>query len=247
VDEKFLMRLEEVALNAYPAPRQIIYDGWLLRFTGGPSKRVNSVNVLYPSALPFDEKIAYCKRVFDEQGMPTIFRLLDPFTPPGLPNALVSEGFFFFDPTYVLGQRISGGMQGNFEDGVVRQMGLDEWLVLRAEFGQKPIEKIRYLKTILEIMVPEKVLVGCFVGDRAVACGMAVIEEEMLGYFSIYTHPDQRRKGYARAVMGALTGWGVVRGASFGYLQVEGDNDPALALYRGMGFETCYRYVYWRE
>jgi ribosomal protein S18 acetylase RimI-like enzyme len=44
--------------------------------------------------------------------------------------------------------------------------------------------------------------------------------------------------------MVALANWGLDHGVSYGYLQVEGDNEPALAMYQKMGFETCYRYVY---
>ncbi len=69
-------QIEEAALNAWPAPRQMVYDGWLLRFTGGPSKRVNSTNVLYPSRLPLPEKIKYCEAVYAQAELPPLFRFL---------------------------------------------------------------------------------------------------------------------------------------------------------------------------
>jgi ribosomal protein S18 acetylase RimI-like enzyme len=71
-----------------------------------------------------------------------------------------------------------------------------------------------------------------------------VVEGDLLGFFSIYVSEKYRRNGYGEMVMQGLTNWGVARGARFGYLQVEGDNQPALALYEKMGFEVCYRYVY---
>jgi ribosomal protein S18 acetylase RimI-like enzyme len=48
-------------------------------------------------------------------------------------------------------------------------------------------------------------------------------------------------------MMAALTDWGLSRGADFGYLQVEGDNDPAQAMYEKLGFELCYRYDYFKQ
>ncbi len=60
-------------------------------------------------------------------------------------------------------------------------------------------------------------------------------------------HHDARRKGYARVVMSALTDWGLQGGAKLGYLQVEGFNQPARALYRQLGFKLCYPYEYYKK
>ena len=44
--------------------------------------------------------------------------------------------------------------------------------------------------------------------------------------------------------MAALLAWGAERGATTAYLQVLGDNEPALAMYGSMGFETHHAYAY---
>ena len=44
--------------------------------------------------------------------------------------------------------------------------------------------------------------------------------------------------------MAALLEWGAERGATTAYLQVIGDNVPALALYARLGFVTHHAYRY---
>lgn len=246
-NDPFMKKLEEAALNAYPAPNQLIYDGWLMRFLGGPSKRVNSVNVLYPSTLPILDKIVYCESIYASKGLPVIFRIPDPFSIESLEQALLDAGYTSYDPTYVLGKRIEPGLFGDQLKAEMREMCISDWMQLRSVVGNVSIEKIAYLREILPIIMPEKFLIGCFMDEKPVACGIAVKEEAFLGYFSIYTHHQSRRQGYAKAVMASLTKWGLERGARFGYLQVEKDNAPARTLYGEMGFEICYRYVYWKK
>jgi len=243
MEDEFLMRLEDAALNAWPAPRQMIIDGWLLRFAEGYTKRANSVNVRYESKLPLQDKIRVCEEVYGRVGSPVIFRLPDPFTSQALLKALDLAGYQTFDPTFVLGQGI--GIHAALPEGL-REVDMDvgEWIALRADLTGTSVEHWRIHRQILNVIMPEKVLLGLYAEGEYVACGMGVVEGDLLGYFSIYVGEDFRRRGYGQMTMAGLTNWGLVHGAGYGYLQVEGDNEPALAMYQKMGFDVCYRYVY---
>jgi GNAT superfamily N-acetyltransferase len=243
LDRDRLLQIEEAALNAWPAPRQMILDGWLLRFAGGYTKRANSVNPRYPSSMSLVEKIAACEQLYAAQGLPCLFRCPEPVSPPALIDALVQAGFAGFEPTLTLGRVLE---RDHFQlvDGI-RLMDTVDWIGLRAQLTGTPIAQWAMHRTILDCIVPGKALVGLFVDQQPVACGMAVLEGDLLGFFSILTAPGERRKGYGSMIMGALSAWGTARGAAFGYLQVEGDNDPALAMYAQMGFKLCYPYVYY--
>ena len=50
--------IEEAGLNAWPAHQQTLYDGWVLRFADGYTKRANSANSVYRSTLALAGKIA---------------------------------------------------------------------------------------------------------------------------------------------------------------------------------------------
>ena len=244
--EELWVRIEEASLNAWPAPQGMVYDGWLLRFAGGYTKRANSVNPRYPSRLYLDQKITVCEAAYVAQGLPCLFRLADPFTPPELCQALVDARYHGFEPTLVLGQKI-GQMQQESLGVQSRLMAVDNWIRLRATLTGTSLSQWEMHRRILNCIAPQKALIGLFIDERPVACGMGVVEGHLLGYFSIYTVAEERRKGYAGMVMAALDAWGAAYGATYGYLQVEGDNEPALALYDGLGFERCYRYVYFKK
>ena len=64
-DEKISdRRIEEAALNSWPALKQVWFDGWALRFANGYTKRANSVNCIHDSTLDLESKISsYCRKV----------------------------------------------------------------------------------------------------------------------------------------------------------------------------------------
>lgn len=80
------------------------------------------------------------------------------------------------------------------------------------------------------------------IGD--VASGVAAYADDWVGFRGIHVEPTHRRQGLALHVMAALLEWGAERGATTAYLQVLGDNAPALALYEALGFETHHAYRY---
>jgi len=77
-----------------------------------------------------------------------------------------------------------------------------------------------------------------------VASGVAAYADDWVGFRSIEVSPDHRRKGLGLAAMAALLEWGAERGATTAYLQVLGQNAPALALYERLGFTTHHAYRY---
>ena len=73
-------------------------------------------------------------------------------------------------------------------------------------------------------------------GGRLVGyAGMRTVLDE--GYITnVAVAAGARRRGIARALVGALEAWARERGLAFMTLEVRVSNDPAVALYRGLGF-----------
>jgi RimJ/RimL family protein N-acetyltransferase len=69
------IHLEELAMNAWPALQTVLYDGWMVRFANGYTKRANSVTPLYPGTLWLDEKIYQCEQLFQKKKLRSTFRL----------------------------------------------------------------------------------------------------------------------------------------------------------------------------
>ena len=79
--------------------------------------------------------------------------------------------------------------------------------------------------------------------NGAAGTALASIEENWACITAVHTVPDCRRRGVARALVGALADWAHPQCDGL-FLQVESDNEPALGLYTSSGFQPAYRYHY---
>ena len=79
---------------------------------------------------------------------------------------------------------------------------------------------------------------------RPIGVGFAVLERGWAGLFGMGTAAGWRRRGVGGALAGALAVEARHQGATHLYLQVEVDNGPAQALYRGLGFARHHGYHY---
>src|SRR5690348_18493594 len=107
---KFMLerRIEEAALNSWPALQQVLFDGWISRFANGYTKRANSVTPVYPSYLPAREKIAFCEQRYRELHLPTIFRLPSSSDDTQVLDDLLGQrDYRFADLTLVLSTTLS--------------------------------------------------------------------------------------------------------------------------------------------
>lgn len=80
-----------------------------------------------------------------------------------------------------------------------------------------------------------------------VAAGLGVLQDNTVGVFNMATRVSERRSGHGSVILRSILGWASERGATNAYLQVVRSNEGAVALYKGLGFEFAYEYLYWTK
>jgi N-acetylglutamate synthase len=243
-----LLCLEEYAINAWPAQQTLLYDGWVLRFANGYTRRANSVNPLYPSALPLAEKIAACEALYFGQGLTACYKMNDASQPTGLDNALGAAGYSIDAPTSVQTLDLRARPPASPADDrcqvEIASSPTAEWKEEFARMTSAPPQRRAAHEQILAAILPAAGYAAVRQDGRLVACGLGVLQNGYLGLFDIITDPACRRQGHAMRLINALFAWAIGQNAHTSYLQVMLNNPPALNLYRELGFREAYQYWY---
>src|SRR5688500_645045 len=92
-DPTTIIKMETAANAAMPALETHMYDGWLLRFSNGYTKRANSVHPLYPSTHALDEKIEFCATQYRQRRQPIIYKMTPASQPAELDTRLDTLGY----------------------------------------------------------------------------------------------------------------------------------------------------------
>lgn len=241
-------RIEELSINAWPSLNQVLYDGWVLRFAGGFSRRSNSVNPLYPGDIDVGRKIRFCEGAYRDAGLPAVFKMTAAALPVGLSEALADASYREQGRTSVQTFDLDWHLPGPTSSpaSAIRHWSepSEEWLSAFARFTPVVEERQSALREILGRIAPPARFIALTDADGTCACGLGVIQEAGLWLFDIITRPDRRRRGLGRQVVNSLLDWGQTNGAARAYLQVMLDNSPARTLYAGIGFREMYQYVY---
>ncbi len=243
--EDFNWRIEEACVNAWPSETNLLRDGWLVRRSGGPVRRSNSVNPLRGPRGPSVDVVAFAERFYAEQGQDAIFRVPD--IAPDLDDVLTGRGYGVEDRTLTLVADLSGRpVAGGSEAGVhLAASPSRSWLAARSRLaGADAAGRDIYEKMTRLIRLPAR-FAGIDVDGETVAQAYAVIHRRVAVVNSVATDPDHRRRGLGRRAVGGLIDWACAAGADTAALQVVADNAPALALYRSLGFDRlAYGYHY---
>lgn len=237
-------RFEAAAFRAWPAA-SLHYDGaWLIRLTGGhPAKRLNSINPLDPGDCEnIADRIATAAQRFDAYSRPVTFRI-SPLAGEPIATFLDGEGWSRFAESLVMTLPLD---TIDFEH-VMSQIPLrDMARFINAAMTVSDFEpSIRPgLTEVVSSIEPESGLFLLEDEDKPVASAICVHDGELAGLFQVASSFGQRGKGHGRRVVLSAIKWARMRGAKIAWLQVEADNEPAIRLYRSIGFSEIYRYHY---
>ncbi len=239
-----IRRFEELAINAWPALQQELYDGWVLRFADGYTKRANSINPIYASSLPVAEKVDWCEVIYGVKMLPVAFKLTEDSLPAALDRELQQRGYELVDPTDVM--ILDTGKYSHQPAEVVKLTdGInDDWLQGFYRCARIHRQYQHAAKKILTgVALP--VVSACLpVGGTTVGYGLGIMEQEYMGIFDLVVAAEHRGNGYGRAIMHALLNRAAEQGIKTVYLQVTAQNATARYLYTSLGFRPLYRYWY---
>ena len=180
----------------------MLFDGWLLRFARGYTKRANSINALYASRLDVATKIATCEPVF-AQSLKPVFRLTPFACPPDLDQVLAqgdyhtitTRGLCTTTSTKALSQNphcsVAARTRARLDTPVV-------WSARRCG-GAAP-----HHQAMLDLIPGTRLLVSLVHADSVVACGLGVLEQDYFGVFDLVTAPQQRNKGHGAALIAGM-------------------------------------------
>ena len=230
-------------MNAWPALTQVLFDVWIVRSARGFTRRANSVTPLAAgSHRSLSDRVRWCENYYARKGLATLFRLPSCCPVDALKTLLLTRRYTTEDPTRVLVAPIEAGEA----PAAVRFTDRAHWLGIYGQLTGQP-ENARTLHDLVLRGIPGDSIFGeVQEGGRPVACGFAVVEDDLVGLFDIVTAPDARRRGFGRLLLTALHGRAHLLGARIAYLQMRADNAPAAALYTGLGYREHYRYEYLR-
>lgn len=237
--------LEHLSFRAWCALETIDYDGWVLRFADGYTRRANSINPINGSTLDVHEKIAHCEQIYRERNQPVVFKMTNAVYPSNLDAILAEKGYQHDAETAVYVHdnlmRLNTTMSPLAQ---YKQHITDKWIDDFVYLNVVDSRRIAIMREILSKIEGETCFMRLREDGFTVAVGIGVCDGDYLGFYDIVTSIDKRRSGYGTALMTSLIQWGKEIGATKGYLQVMTDNPPALNLYRKLGFTERYRYWY---
>lgn len=237
--------LEEYSLNAWPALRSFIYDGWLLRFADGFTKRSNSISPIYVGeSKKIRDKIKYCESIYTSMNLDTIFKISPFVTSRKIDRILAELHYDLVEPSSVKILNLSRIEVPHNENVKLYTEITDEWSHNLAEFNNLSETTIHIAKQILSKSFLKKGFFTLYEGAIPVACGIGIIEQNYVGLYDIITDRPYRFKGYGKQLILNILKWAKENGATDSYLQVVKSNEIANQLYEMLGYRDAYTYWY---
>jgi GNAT superfamily N-acetyltransferase len=231
-------RHELVTAAGWPPVEKSFLGDWQLRASDGWTGRGNSALAVGDPGLPVADAIDAVSDWYRERGLlPTIAVPL----PLGrrVQPELDRRGWGTSVPTFVQTAALADLPVSAGSDVSLLREPTEEWF---AGVGGRKGGLPPAARAVLTGVPLTRYAAG-FADGALVATARGTVVDGWLGITVVGVDPEQRRRGWARRLTLALTGWALEAGATRAYLQVEETNTAARQLYAELGFRTAHGYV----
>lgn len=246
-----IRKIEELSMNAIPSLSSTFYNGWVLRYSEGLSKRANSVYPIYKGSQSMEQGIDYCESFYRQKEQRPIFKITEMPEVLKMDGILESKGYEKVAPTNILTldlektNNLHGGIKltEDYDMKVSEHFEID-WLEGYMVLNDVALSKQHIFKNMLPTSSCDVIALSLYKDDKLIGIGYGAGEENMLGVYGIAIDPEYRGRGLGKALMDALHNESRVRGYTTAYLMVVDDNSVAKSLYKGLGYVHAYKYWY---
>jgi GNAT superfamily N-acetyltransferase len=238
--------LQRIAARGWPAVETEPLGEWVLRASGGFTRRANSVQTLGDPGLPLDAALDRVQDWYARRGLPVFVEVTTPGSPPDLAAALAGRGATEQETLFRTAPLAALARTPAAADVRLARRADAAWMSrYQRVSGDPDLDRIaqRVIHGGRSVWFATLALPG---HEGPVAIGRCVVDGEWAGLGAVEVLPEFRRRGLATEVMAALARRAAEEGATAGYLQVEAVNARAVALYDKLGFRTSHRYQYAR-
>jgi GNAT superfamily N-acetyltransferase len=235
-------RLEELAFAGWPALESRDVAGWRLRFSGGYTKRANSINALGRDAETGPAVVDSLEAAYRDRGQPPIWRL-SPLAPPATADLLAGRGYRPIERSLLQVCPLHAGFAAAPEVAIYPRP-TPAWIEAFCEHSPVRPEHRDTMRRMLAAIAAPSGFAFVEEAGRPMAMAIGAVAGDHMGLFDVLVMPQARRRGLARRVTQSLYAWAWGQGARFAYLQVVATNAAAMPLYEAQGFRTIYAYEY---
>ncbi|MFD0620504.1 GNAT family N-acetyltransferase [Paenibacillus sp. GCM10027629] len=236
--------IEELSLNHWQPLSTLLYDGWVLRFADGYTKRANSINPIHYSTYDLNNKIEECEKIYSANNLPTTYKITPFVHPINLDGSLEGKGYSVIDTTSVQTLKLDNIIEPELTSVRIYENITADWLENFCRLNNVKDKDKHVMERMLSNIKTKKGFVSLYYEEKVIACGLGVIEREYIGLYDIVTDINFRNRGFGEQMILNLLKWGKENGARYSYLAVVANNAPALRLYSKIGYSEIYKYWY---
>lgn len=237
--------LERATLDAVAPPEVREMAGWLLPLDRSTIGRAKSAVPLRHQELTADALDAIEAEYLD-WGIDARFRVADVPGLGNIHNRLRAMGYSPDQPTLVQVGTVSALLAlPATATAAVDTNPSARWAAVYTAPGFDAVDGAHRVQALSRSA--HAVYAAVHRDDQALAAGTASLSQGWASIHGMRTVPAARGQGLASQILRALATVAAQRGLERVFLQVEEDNSAALALYARAGFQTVWRYHYWRK